>query len=237
MKLYTTGDLHLSQTSEKPMDVFGDGWKDHTGKIIENWNLTVKDGDVVVICGDISWGIKLGDCLEDFKLLDLLPGKKILLKGNHDYFWSTHKSMLDFFEANELKSFSILHNNFFAFENVAICGTKGWFFGSQDSKESDEKIRAREFSRLHMSLEKAHKSGYEQKYVFLHYPPVFDRQEVAEFIELMREYGVKKCFYAHLHGSYAHYHSINGTYKDIDMQLVSADFLDFWPYEVEMPGV
>ncbi len=225
MPLWTIGDLHLSYGVNKPMDIFGDKWKDHALKIEDLWTKNVAPEDTVVIAGDISWAINLQEMLADFHYLMRLPGYKIILKGNHDYWWETLSKMNSFLLNNEIENISFLQNNHFMCDNVAICGTRGWAMDGEDH----QKMIARETARLKLSLESAPKEV--EKLVFLHYPPIYTESVCMPMIEVMQEFGVKKCFYGHLHGISIQ-NAVVGEYFGINFSLVSADSLDFCPHNI-----
>ena len=229
MALYTIGDLHLSEYSEKPMDIFGGVWQGYRDKIINNWNELVQDDDTVVICGDISWGMSLKESLLDFRLIDSLPGKKLILKGNHDLWWDTVSKMKRFFKENDINTIDFLHNNCYFYNSAAICGSRGWAW--EEGEGHDEKIWNRELLRLEASLKEAAKKNPEEIYCFLHYPPVVDRNEVSDFEQLMIRYGVKRCYYGHLH-SLGLKNAYNGNKEGVEYQVVSADYLNFRPIMV-----
>ena len=220
MALWTIGDLHLSHAVDKPMDIFGDRWRDHALKIKNFWLENVGDDDVVVIPGDVSWAISLEEMAEDFCYLNSLPGKKILLKGNHDYWWETLSKMNRFLQERKFDDIFFLQNNHFICENVAICGTRGWTLEGEDH----QRMIAREAGRLKLSLESAPKDV--EKIVFLHYPPIFPDNVCEPLIELMQEFGVKRCYYGHLHGISIQ-NAVVGEHFGINFSLVSADSLDF----------
>jgi len=222
MALYAIGDLHLSTGADKPMDIFS-GWQDYVRRICDSWRACVAPEDTVVLAGDTSWGMSLEEALPDFRLIDSLPGKKILLKGNHDYWWTSRRKMEDCFMQNRLETLRILHNNSYEEEGVAICGTRGWML--EEATQHDRKIGAREEGRLRASLESARKSGLEPV-AFLHYPPVYQGLVSGSMIALMKEYGVRRCFYGHLHGA-ACRQAVEGAYLGIDFALISADHLQF----------
>lgn len=222
MAIFTIGDLHFSLGCDKPMDIFP-GWGDYISRITQSWRDNVTDDDTVILAGDISWGMTLEQALPDFSYINELPGKKIILKGNHDYWWNSRKKMETFFEQNGLETLSILHNNFIAVEDTAICGTRGWCI--EDSAPQDQKVSAREEGRLKTSLEAAKGSGLEPV-VFLHYPPVFRDEISGKMIDLMLQYNVKRCFYGHLHGASCNF-ALEGEYLGIDFSLISADHLKF----------
>jgi hypothetical protein len=224
--LYAIGDLHLSLAVEKPMDVFGGAWEGYVGKIEEG--LAALDGeDTLVLAGDTSWGMSLKETLADFLFLERFPCRKLLLKGNHDYFWETASKMKRFFEENGLTTFDILHNNAFQCGEFSICGTRGWFFEEERGGEHDAKMMNREVIRLRASLEAGTKLGGEPL-VFLHYPPLYEGYRCDPLVALMDEYGVKRCYFGHLHGR-ACARAIEGLYRGIEYRLISADHLGFAP--------
>ncbi len=232
MALYTLADTHLSLLVEKPMHIFGSRWRDHTEKIQDAWCRLVKDTDTVVIGGDVSWGISLEEAAEDLRFLDRLPGKKILLRGNHDYWWTTPKKVTDFFEKEGFTTFSLLQNNSYLVEGIAICGSRGWYSDSANAPDDSDyqKIVAREIGRLKLSLDSVTNPTLE-KVVFMHFPPYFEHYICRGLIELMKEYGVKRCYYGHIHGIYAF--PTSQIFEGIEFHLVSADFLNFTPKKVE----
>lgn len=228
MSLYVIGDPHLSFGVDKPMDIF-QGWGNYVERIKENWTAMVSNDDTVVIAGDISWGMNLDETLLDFKFIDALPGKKIILKGNHDYWWDTKTKIERFFAANDIKSISVLFNNAYLVEGIAICGTRGWFYDARDAQ--DKKVLNREVGRLRMSIESALMLGGEPV-VFLHYPPVFAGRECSEIMNVLFEYNIKKCYYGHLHGKKTAELAMVGNYKGIEFKLVSCDNTQFKPIPV-----
>lgn len=223
MALYAIADTHLSFGTDKPMDSFP-GWSDYTARLAANWRHLVEPQDTVVIVGDISWAMKFSECTADFAFLNDLPGQKILLKGNHDYWWNTKRKMDLYLQENHFDTLQILHNQAIPYGDVALCGSRGWFF--EDTPEAqDEKVLAREVGRIRMSLEAA---GDREKIVFLHYPPVTTGNACAPIVELLQQYGVQKCYYGHLHGAAARF-AFEGDYQGIDFRLISADHLAFTP--------
>ena len=228
MALYTIGDLHLSLGSDKPMDVFGGGWIDYLEKIKSGFQIIEPD-DVCVLCGDVSWGMSLEESLEDFLFLDRLPGRKIVLKGNHDYWWATAAKTNAFFKANGIKSIEILHNNCFFYEDAAICGTRGWLADEETSPEQNAKIMARETQRLRVSLQAA--ADADIKLCFFHYPPRFKSTVCHDIIAVMVEYDVKNCWYGHLHSA-GHRNAVRGEIEGIVYEIISADFVNFVPQRV-----
>ena len=227
MALYTIGDLHLSLAKDKPMDIFGGNWQNHTEKL-KNGFANLNDDDVCVICGDLSWGIGLEETAPDFDFINSLPGKKIILKGNHDYWWSTATKVKKFFAERNITTIDILYNNFFEYKDIAICGTRGWFYEEEKGGDHDKKILNREIMRLETSLKAA---GDREKMVFLHYPPVFAKYECPEILELLRNYRVSRCYYGHIHGK-GRAISFNGQRDGTHYKLVSADNVDFCPVKV-----
>ena len=225
--LYAIGDLHLSFSNDKPMDVFGEAWRDHAEKLKKGFS-ALTDEDVTVLCGDLSWAMGLEAAIDDFRFIDALPGKKILLKGNHDYWWSTAAKAQKLFAENGLGSMRILHNNAFAYGDYAICGTRGWFFEEEHGLEHDRKIMRREVMRLEASLQAA---GEREKLVFLHYPPIYQKYECPEILELLERYEVKKCFYGHIHGKGIPA-AFNGWRGCTEFRIVSADAVGFAPVPV-----
>lgn len=227
MALYAIGDFHLSFAKEKPMDIFGDVWKNHPEKIKKGFE-SVTDEDTVVLCGDLSWGMGLEETREDFLFVDSLPGKKIILKGNHDYWWSTASKAKRFFDENGISTVDILNNNSFAYGDYALCGTRGSFYEEEKGGAHDKKIMRREIMRLEASLISA---GERKKLVFLHYPPVYMNYECPEILELFRQYEVRLCCYGHLHGKSCD-RAFNGWRGGTEYRLVSADFLNFTPLKL-----
>ena len=228
MSVYAIGDLHLSLGTDKPMDVFGGDWDNYVEKIKSGFSVLGQD-DVCVICGDVSWAMSLEESLEDFRFIDALPGEKIILKGNHDYWWITVKKMTDFFEKNGIKSVRILNNNCYFHDGAAICGTRGWLTEGGSDTEHNQKIMARETSRLRASLMAA--GDAEVKLCFFHYPPRFKDMVFQDMIAVMEEYGIKNCWYGHIHGSGRKY-AVRGVVGGIGYEMVSADFVDFVPQRI-----
>ena len=226
--LYVIGDLHLSIRGGKEMDCFGGAWAGYVDKIRDGFS-ALTDDDTVVLCGDTSWGMNLPSALPDFLFLETLPGHKILLKGNHDYFWDTAAKQTRFFRENGLRKLSLLHNNAYAFGNAALCGTRGWFL-DQDAG-ADGKIFKRELIRLRASLEKGRRLTDGELIVFLHYPPVYETFRCEEVLAILREFGVRRCYYGHLHGP-GRAKAVEGTAGGILFRLISADHLGFRPVPV-----
>ena len=228
MSLYTIGDLHLSLSAEKPMDIFGDNWANHAEKLKKGF-AALTDDDVCVLCGDISWAMSLEAAREDFLFINALPGKKLILKGNHDYWWSGAAKTQRFFEENGIDSIQILSNNCYEYGEYALCGTRGWFYEEEKSPEHDKKIMRREVLRLEASLAAA---GERKKLVFLHYPPVYMKYCCPEILELLKKHEVRLCCYGHIHGKGCAF-AFNGWRDGTEFRLVSADFLDFMPVKLQ----
>ena len=229
MSIFVIGDLHLSFNNPKPMDIFGEHWANHEERIRNNWIENVTENDLVILPGDFSWETYLIDTKQDFNYLNNLPGKKLLLKGNHDYWWTTVTNMKTFLKENNYTNIDFLYNNSYEFEDKIICGTRGW---SIIDEEADEKLINRELIRLEISLQDGiNKYGKDKEIiVFMHYPPITKNKmltgEEAKFVELMKKYSVKRCYYGHLHGASIS-EAIEGTVEGIEFKLVSADGLGF----------
>lgn len=229
MSIYAISDLHLAFNKNKPMEIFGDNWKEHYKKIKLDWESKVNEKDLVLLPGDFSWAMDLKGNIEEFRYLEELPGKKILLKGNHDYWWNSLGKMSKFLEENDIKSINFLHNNSYLFENYIIAGTRGW---EDSNTEDDLKILKREWLRLELSLKDGvNKYGNDKKIIVnMHYPPFIESTDV-NFIDLMNNYSVEYCIYGHIHGK---------TDKEIEciesskikFKLVSCDYLDFKLYKI-----
>ena len=228
MSLFAIGDLHLSLSADKPMDIFGSVWRNHPQKLMEGFSALTAE-DTCVLCGDLCWGMGIEDCREDFAFIHSLPGKKILVKGNHDYWWSTAAKINGFLQENGFSDFSILHNNCIPFGEYALCGTRGWFYEEEKGNAHDQKLLAREVLRLKASLDAA---GDRKKLVFLHYPPITRNYRCEEILALLRDYEVRLCLYGHLHAK-SHAIAWNGWYNGTDFHLVSADFLNFKPLNID----
>ncbi|MBE6822036.1 metallophosphoesterase [Caproiciproducens sp. LBM24188] len=225
MALFAIADLHLSLGSDKPMDVF-EGWKNYTEKLEHNWRSIVGEEDTVVIAGDVSWAMKLEEAQKDFAYIHALPGKKLIIKGNHDYWWSTRKKIETFLTANGFHSIQIVHNNAVSVGNVAVCGSRGWLYNGET--EEDKKIVNREVGRLNASIDEAVRLGKEP-IVFLHYPPVYDVFQCDEILQVLKQRGIQKCYFGHIHGSQAAKRAVVGEYEGIKMHLISCDHVGFTP--------
>ncbi len=228
--IFAISDLHLSFGTDKPMNIFGSNWERYTERLFENWQSKVKEEDVVIIPGDISWAMYIEDAYEDFKFIESLNGTKILLKGNHDYWWTTVKKMENYLKNNGFDTIKILNNTAYLCGNIAICGTRGWNCVPQDSQSDDKKIFDREKIRLVLSLENAKSLNPEKIIVAMHYPPISEGGN--DFSDILKEYGVDRCIYGHLHGP-AHQNAIEGEVDGIKINLVSGDYINFNPLFLE----
>lgn len=228
MALFAIGDPHLSFAADKPMDVFGPAWQNHAERLREGFLGSVRPEDTVVLAGDLSWSMRLEDCGPDFRFLDSLPGQvKLIVKGNHDYWWTTGQKMERFFHQQGLETLRLLHNNCWLYGDVALCGTRGWFLDDQP-RAQDEKLLRRECIRLETSLRAA---GEREKIVFLHYPPIYQGYQCPPILALLRQYGVRRCYYAHLHGPACRL-AFQGERDGTEFSLISADYLGFVPKKI-----
>ena len=236
MSLYAISDLHLStnENTGKSMEVFGPRWKDYVCKLERNWRAVVTDNDTVVIPGDISWAMTMEEAAHDIRFIEALPGKKIISKGNHDFWWTTMSKMNNFFEQNNISTISILHNNAIEADGFIICGTRGWFNDESQQNTVGEvdyqKIVNREAMRLRMSLDEGVKLKGERDteiLVFLHFPPVFGDFMCRELIDVLKEYGIKRCFFGHIHGNY--YMNRVTEFEGIRFTMIASDYLNFAP--------
>lgn len=232
MSLYVIGDLHLTFSDpSKTMEVFP-GWENYQERIEKNWLETVKPEDTVVIAGDLSWGMSLQQAEPDFRFINGLPGRKLILKGNHDYWWVTKKKMETFFAENGFDTLNIIHNNHYAYENYGICGTRGWVNGTDGSRDvQDEKVLKREVQRLETSIKSAVEAGLEPL-VFMHYPPIFASNFNYDILEILYRYNIKECYYGHIHGRSAHELCVKNTYDGVNFHLISGDYIHFMPKKV-----
>lgn len=228
MALYAMGDLHLCLGAPKPMDVFGGAWVGYMDKLKQGMAALTPE-DTLVLMGDLSWALDLSSAGADFAWISDIPGRKIILKGNHDYWWSTQAKFTKFCLEHGFSDMNLLNNNCYLYDDWAICGTRGWFFEEERSGQHDEKVFRRELIRLETSLKAA---GDREKMVFLHYPPRYKGYTCQEILDLMERYGVRRCFYGHLHGA-SHKLAMEGTWDGIEYRLLSADYLDFRPYIVK----
>lgn len=229
MSLYVIGDLHLCFCNpSKTMSIFA-GWENYQERIKSNWLETVNDNDMVVLAGDISWGMTREEAQPDFKFINELPGQKIILKGNHDYWWGTIKKIEDFLSTEGFDTIKILHNNHYAYGSYGICGTRGWV--NMNGETQDEKVLKREVQRLETSIKSAVSAGLEPL-VFMHYPPIFATSFNYDILEILYRYNIKECYYGHVHGRSAHELAIKNTYDGINFHLISGDYIQFKPEKV-----
>lgn len=227
MALYAIGDLHLCLGASKPMDVFGGNWVGYMEKLKDGMSM-IGPEDTIVLLGDLSWALDLESAQPDFAWINKIPGRKIILKGNHDYWWSTAAKFYKFCEVQGFSNQFILNNNHYEYNGWAICGTRGWFFEEEHSDQHDEKVFRRELIRLESSLKEA---GEKPKMVFLHYPPKYKGYECREILKLLEKYKVRCCFYGHLHGA-SHKLAQQGLWDGVEYRLVSADYVNFTPVRV-----
>lgn len=227
MALYAIGDLHLCLGAPKPMDVFGGAWVGYMDKLKQGMAVLTPE-DTLVLMGDLSWALDLSSAGADFAWISDIPGRKIILKGNHDYWWSTQAKFTKFCLEHGFSDLNLLNNNCYFYEDWAICGTRGWFFEEERSGQHDEKVFRRELIRLETSLKAA---GDREKMVFLHYPPRYKGYTCQEILDLLEKYGVRQCFYGHLHGA-SHKLAMEGLWDGVYYRLLSADYLNFRPYMV-----
>lgn len=222
MALFAIADLHLSFGAEKPMSIFGEHWDHYEERMMENWNRNVTENDIILLCGDISWATYLKDTVADFAYINKLNGKKYILKGNHDYWWTTLAKMSQLIEENQFKNIYFLQNNCYSFDDIILCGTRGWIPFDVCNTSEDKKIYHRELERFELSLKAALHIENKQIIAALHYPPD------AGFRNIMQAYGVSKCIFGHLHAK-AHHSAPKGIIDGIEHILVSCDYLMFMP--------
>lgn len=225
MAIYVIADLHLSFSQDKPMSIFGENWEGHSEKIKNNWISKVKPEDTIVLPGDFSWAMYLQDTYKDFEYLNSLPGKKLLLKGNHDYWWTTVTNMRNFLEENKFKNIDFIYNNSYLVENKILTGTRGW--NLLDTENSSKMIK-RESIRLQLAIEDGIKKYGDDKeiIVFMHYPPISNTNKKSDFLKILKQYDIKRCYYGHLHGK-SHQDAVEGIVDGIEFKLISADYLNF----------
>jgi len=228
MSIFAISDLHLSLSGDKPMDIFR-GWDNHTQRLTANWRRLVRDDDTVVLPGDFCWALKTENAVADFKFIENLPGKKILLKGNHDLWWSTAKKLKEFFAQNNINSVDFIYNNSIVCEGFALAGTRGWFYDNTGSK----KVLMREAGRLEASLKAAKETGL-PILTFLHYPPVYGDFVCNEILDVLKRYNITTVYYGHIHGA-GHTNPVK-SYDGIDFRLISCDLIEFCPQLVAEKG-
>jgi uncharacterized protein len=229
MAIFAIGDLHLSFSSDKPMDVFGENWENHHEKIRENWIRTVGEEDTVLVTGDVSWALKLEEAVDDLAWVSCLPGRKIICKGNHDYWWPSMKKL-----KSRFPDLMFLYNNYHVSEGTAICGSRGWVCPQGEITDElrltdDFKIYQRELARFESSISMAVKDGYSDIIAMLHYPPTNDSKDVSGFVEIIERYGIKQVVYGHLHTELSFGSSVRGSFRGVDYYLTACDYVDFTP--------
>ena len=227
MALYAIGDLHLSLAADKPMDVFGGRWVGYVDKLREGLSV-IRPEDTTVLLGDLSWALGIEQAREDFAFISAIPGRKILLKGNHDYWWTTAAKFYSFCAAQGLTGMELLHNNCWFYGDVALCGTRGWFYEEDKAGTHDEKVFRRELGRLETSLKAADGRDI---FCFLHYPPRYQGYECPEILELLTRYPVRRCYYGHLHADSCRL-AVQDIWQGIEFRLVSADYVNFNPAKI-----
>lgn len=229
MALYAIADTHLSLGgAQKSMDVFH-GWDHYVDRLERNWRALVAPEDTVVIAGDVSWAMRLADTAADFRFLNRLPGRKLLLKGNHDYWWTTRRKMDDYLQQNGFGSLGIIFNSMESYGEYGLCGTRGWFFDAEP--DADKKVLMREAGRLEASICAAEQAG-KKPIVFLHYPPVVCGAECPELMNILRAHRIERCYYGHLHGP-AIRRAVQNAVDGIHFRLISCDAVNFCPVRVE----
>lgn len=227
MALYAIADLHLASSGEKPMDIFGEKWSNHHEKIKDNWMDRVTEEDTVLIAGDISWSMKMEHGIEDLEFINKLPGKKIFVRGNHDYWWTSISKLNAMFDG-----MNFIQNNFFTYKDYAICGSRGWILKNNPKfNEHDKKIYDRELIRIKLSLDEAVKAGHKKLIVMIHYPPIVPSQVENEFTQLFEEYRVEKVIYGHLHG-WGLANVFEGEQNRVEYILTSCDYIHFEPIKI-----
>lgn len=233
MKLYAISDLHLGFSLNKPMHIFGDNWTDHYMKIKRDWQQRVEEEDLVIVAGDISWAMRMEDARVDLEWLDALPGKKVLIKGNHDYWWQSLTKM-----QGEFASLTFVLNSYFSRKGIAICGSRGWILPeNEEYSEEDHKIYQREVQRLDRSLMLATKDpSVQQIVVAFHYPPLTRNCTKNAFTDVLDKYAVKEVVYGHLHDKESWNQSIRGMHQGINYSLVSSDYTDFSLVPIALQG-
>ncbi len=256
MKIFAIGDLHLSfgPGVEKPMDKFGEEWVDHAERLKANWLEEISPEDAVIICGDISWGLRLEEAASDFEWIRALPGKKLIFKGNHDLWWQSAGKLNRLYgddnlifvqntaqvltagsDMSEDPNDKVMHPDGAGAKKIAVCGSRGWICPGDDFfGQDDKKIYERELMRLEMSLQEGRDSGAEEIIGVLHFPPTNDKMQPSGFTELMSRYGVKTCVYGHLHGKEVFPKGIKGIFNGVRYELVSLDYLGARPKEVRL---
>lgn len=234
MSIFAISDLHLPFFDNHGMEVFGDTWIDYEKKLEKNWRETIKENDTILIPGDVSWVTYLRDTVPDFNFIENLPGKKIISKGNHDFWWESASKLNKFIQENEFKTISFMHNNHFFRENAIICGTRGWKCPCDETfTEEDKRIYERELNRLELSLNscKVERNLDSRLIVALHYSPFNFRKEPSGFVDILKKHNVDKCVYGHFH-SKTFNQAVEGNFEGIEFKLISSDYLNFKPIKL-----
>ena len=228
MSIFAIADLHLSFGVDKPMNIFGSNWENHAMKIKANWLENISDDDTILLPGDISWAMRFDEAQKDLDFIENLPGKKVIISGNHDYWWTSASKLNSLF-----KTIYFLKNDFFACGDIAICGTRGWICPNDISFEAnDKKIYERELIRLKLSLDSAVRNGFKRIFVITHFPPTAQNSLESGFTEIYENYNVEKVIYGHLHGKESFVGHIEGVVNNIEFTLVSSDYIDFNPKKI-----
>ena len=228
MGLFAIADLHFGFSVQKPMEIFGENWRNHPQKIIAHWRESISEGDTVLLPGDLSWGMRIEEAAADLDVIYALPGRKILLGGNHDYWWKSSAKL----EAR-YPGMRFLKNSFDRYEDYAVCGTRGWLCpNDRHFTPQDQKIYEREQIRLRLSLDAAMRAGAEKILLMMHFPPMNDKLEDSGFTAIFREYPIERVIYGHLHGVQSHSTAFEGEKDGIRYELVSADYLNFCPKRI-----
>lgn len=230
--VYIIGDVHLSMdlNVDKPMDIYGGVWEKHSQRLYDNWQGKIKKNDVVILAGDISWGLKLSEAMADLQWLSNLNGQKVIFKGNHDLWWGSISKLNKLFD-----NITFIQNDFFHVGDIAICGTRGWVCpGSDQFEENDDKLYKRELLRLETSLSKAKEAGFEKIIGVLHYPPTNEKRQPSGFTEMFEKYGVKQVFYGHLHNEEAKRNKSIVNFNGVSYKLISFDAIDGDPYKINI---
>lgn len=226
MAIFAIGDLHLSQEQDKPMDIFGSEWESHAIKIKENWDRVVGEDDLVIVAGDISWAMHLAEAIPDLQWLAELKGTKLLIKGNHDYWWNSIGKV----RSQLPLSLYALQNDHFPWDNRVVCGTRGWICPGEEGfdNEHDQKLYLREVQRLQLSLESSSRDSFSDIIVALHFPPYNRKGQPSAFTRLLERYKVKICVFGHIHDSGRDY-IFQGNRNGVEYRFVAADGIDFTP--------
>lgn len=231
MRVFAIGDLHLDYTRNKPMDVFGEHWVNHEQKIFESWRKQVSDDDLVLIPGDISWAIKLDEAKKDLESIESLKGKKVLIRGNHDYWWATKSKLNNL----KLSSLEFLSNDCYLYNGIVVCGTRGWDTYEISTNVDSEKIYKRELVRFEMSL-KSTENFNNYKIAMIHFPPFNVDTTPNDFVSIMKKYNINTCVYGHLHGYEGHKLVKEGCIEGINFVCAASDYLNFELKQIDING-